>query len=188
MKPYTSLKSILAGFFLSHRTLATDDLDSGQQIVMENIKSEFTFTDALLLYSIGYCQRHNYKATLGHILLETDAINRDQPMVRELEDGLSRLIVDKYIEIQNETFVATKAGIRLLNDVTKPRIPKLTALQEIRNLTVRLNALHLRSVTKQLTITDIQYSEAIQESHRLFNEAMREADEILKAHRAKETS
>jgi hypothetical protein len=29
MKPYTSLKSILAEFFPLHRTLASDDQDSG---------------------------------------------------------------------------------------------------------------------------------------------------------------
>ena len=188
MKPYTSLKSIIAELFSSQRAHAIDELDSGKQVFIETISPEFTFTDALLLFSIGYCQRHNYKATLGHILLETDAINREQPMARELENGLSRLIVGKYIEIQNETFVATKAGVRLFNDVTKPRIPKLTALQEIRNLTARLNSWHLRTVTKQLTITDTQYAEAIQESHKLFDEAMKKADEILKARKVKESS
>ena len=181
MKPYTSLKSILAKFFPLHRTLASNNLDASK-----TIDPEFTFTDALLLYSIGYCQHHNYKTTLGEILLTTDAINREYPMSRELENGLSRLIVGKYIEIQNETFVATKAGFRLFNEVTKPRTPKSTALQQIKNLTARLNASHLRAVTKQLTITDAQYAEARQESHRLFNEAMREADEILKTRKVKE--
>jgi hypothetical protein len=109
-------------------------------------------------------------------------------MARDLEEGLSRLIVGKYVEIQNETFVATKAGVRLFNDVAQQRIPKLTALQKIRKLTVRLNASRLRLVTKQLTITDAQYSEAIQESHRLFDEVRKKADEILKARKAKDAS
>ncbi len=155
---------------------------------MENISPEFTLTDALLLYSIGYCQRHNYKTTLGEILLTTDAINREQPMVRDLEEGLSRLIIGKYIEIQNETFVATKSGIRLFNDVTKERNSKLTALQAIKKLTERLKASHLRSTIKQLTITDTQYSEAIQESHRLFDEAIKKADEIRNARQDKKSS
>ncbi len=157
-------------------------------MIMENINPEFTFIDALLLYSIGYCQRHNYKATLGEILLTTDAINREQPMPRELEEGFSRLIVGKYIQIQNETFVATKSGISLFNDVTRERNPKLSALQQIRKLIDKLNASHLRSVAKQLTITDVQYSEAIQESHRLFDEALKKADEIRTARQAKKSS
>lgn len=184
MKPYSFLKSILSNLF----PFDFDEFDARKQLAFGNINPEFTYTDALLLYSIGYCQRHNYKATLGHILLETDAINREQPTARTLEDGLSRLIVGKYVEIQNETFIATKAGVRLFNDVTKPRIPKLTALQEIGNLTARLNSLHLRTVIKQLTITDTQYAEAIQESHKLFDEAMKKADEILKARKVKESS
>ena len=156
---------------------------------MENISPEFNSTDALLLYSIAYCQRHNYKATLGQILLTTDAINRSFPTARQLEDGLSRLKVSRYIEIQNEIFnvTVTKMGVRLFDDITTPQNPKLNVFEQIRNLTNELQASHVKTVSKQLTITDAQVSEARQEAHALFSEISKEADEILSARKAKES-
>ena len=151
---------------------------------MENISPEFTFTDALLLYSIAYCHRFGYKTTLGRILLTTDMFNRSEPTALELEDGLSRLIVGGYVEIQGQTYIATKSGINLFNDVTEEQNPKLNSSQQIKNLVDRLNASHLRSITKQLIITDAQYSEAIQEANTLFKEISKKA----KGRKAKETS
>jgi hypothetical protein len=155
---------------------------------METISPEFDTIDALLLYSIAYCQRHNYRATLGHILLECDAIYRVYPTARQFEDGFNRLIAGRYVEVRDEVFIATKIGVRFFNEITKPRNPKLTVVEEIRNLTARLNASRVRTVLKQLTITDAQVSEATQEAHEIFIEIRKEADEILRARRAKESS
>jgi hypothetical protein len=155
---------------------------------MRDISPEFNWTDALLLYSIAYCQRHNYQATLGRILLTTDAINRTFPIARELEDGLSRLIVGGYIEIQGDLFAVTESGVRLFNDVTHPQNQKLNVFEEIEILEERLSSSPIRSVSKQLTITNTKHVEAIQEAYEIFKEVSKKADEITRARKANEQS
>jgi hypothetical protein len=152
------------------------------------ISPKFNSTDALLLYSVAYCQRHNEIGTLGRILLTTDAINRSFPMANELEDGFSRLIVGEFVEFQGEQFAATKSGVQLFNDVTKLQNPKLNVFEQIRLLTDRLNKSSLRHVEKQLNITNDDVSKAVQEAHILFAEVSKKADEIIKARKAKESS
>jgi hypothetical protein len=142
----------------------------GEGLRHENISPEFNSTDALLLYSISYCQRHDQKVTLAKVLVTTDAINRSFPMVHELEDGFSRLIVNRYIDYQEELFTATKMGLRLFNETTQPQSPKLTVFQQIENLTAKLNISRVDSVSKQLSLTDKQVSEAIQEAQAIFRE------------------
>lgn len=148
---------------------------------MEPISAEFNFTDALLLYSTAYCQRHKYRATLGHILLTTDAFNRSMPMAFELDDCLSRLMTGGYIKQQEEIFLVTKRGMDLFDDVTETQTPKLTSIQQIKNLVISLNRSRAKNVSKSITITDAQYSAAIKEAHEIFEEVKREADQIAKA-------
>jgi hypothetical protein len=156
--------------------------------MMNDINPKFNSTDALLLYSIAYCQRHNESTTLGGILLTTDAINREYPMAKELEEGFSRLIVGGFVAFQEEKFAATKSGAQLFNDVTKSQNPKLNVFEQIRLLTDRLNKSSIKRVEKQLTITNDDVSKAIQEAHVLFAEASKKADEITNARKAKQSS
>ena len=153
---------------------------------MNEISPKFNSTDALLLYSVAYRQRHNEIRTLGGILLSFDAINRSSPMINELEDGFSRLTAGGFVEIQGEQFAATESGVQLFNDVTKPQNPKLRLSDEIQLLTNRLNESSLKHVEKQLTITSDDFSKAIQEAAVLFAEVSKKADEIRKARKAKE--
>ena len=78
---------------------------------MNDTNPKFSSTDAILLSSIAYRQRHNEVTTLGGILLGTEAINREYPMARELEDGFSRLIVGGFVEFQEAKFATTESGI-----------------------------------------------------------------------------
>ena len=156
--------------------------------MINEISPKFNSRDALLLYSVAYCQQHNESATLGRILLTTDAINRECPLANMLEEGFSRLIVGGYIDYQGEKFTVTKSGLRLLNDVTKPRNPKMKVLDEIRLLTDSLNKSPIKHVEKKLTITSDDYSKATQEMYVIFTEASKKADEIIKARKAKESS
>jgi hypothetical protein len=138
--------------------------------MMNEINPKFNSTDALLLYSVSYRQRHDEIRTLGGILLTTDAINRSFPMANELEDGFSRLIVGGFIELQGEQFTATKSGVQLFNDVSNPQTPKLNVFTQITLLMDRLNKSSLQHVEKQLTITSDEVSKAVQEAHVLFVE------------------
>jgi len=143
---------------------------------METISTEFNYTDALLLYSTAYCQKHKYRATLGQILLTTDAVNRSMPMAFELEKGFSRLMAGGYVESQEDAFLATKRGMNLFDEVTKPRSPKIIAVQQIKNLVVRLNRSRAKTVTRHVTITDAQYSAAVKEAHDIFEEVRERMD------------
>jgi hypothetical protein len=154
--------------------------------MLNEINPKFTLRDALLLYSVAYCQRHNENATLGRILLTTDAINRECPMANMLEEGFSRLIVGGYIDYQGEIFTVTKSGLHLFNDVTKPRNPKMKALDQIRLLADTLNKSPIKHAEKKLTITSDDYSKAMQEMRVIFAEISKKADEIANARRAKE--
>jgi hypothetical protein len=113
--------------------------------------------------------------------LEVDAINRSSPTVDELEDGLSRLIVGEYIERQNELFTATGMSFNLWNDITKPGIVKRNIFEQLDILTDRLNRSPLEKVSQQLTITPGELRDANREAREIFEEADREAKNILAA-------
>jgi len=152
---------------------------------MNEINPQFNPTDALLLFSVAYRQRHDDIRTLGGILLTTDSINRSFPTANELEDGFSRLIVGGFIELQGEQFVATKSGVQLFNGVTKPQIPKLNVFEQIKVLADRLNKSSLQYVEKQLTVTSNDVSKAIQEAHSLFAEVSKKTDELITVRKTK---
>ena len=98
------------------------------------------------------------------------------------------MIIGGYIDFQGEKFTVTKSGIRLFNDVTKPRIPKTNVLDEIRLLTDRLNKSPIKHVEKKLTITSDDYSKATQEMHVIFTEISKKADEIRNTRKAKDAT
>ena len=155
---------------------------------MKDISPEFNWTDALLLYSIAYCQRHKYHATLGRILLITDAINRTFPKAEDLEDGLSRLIVGGYIEFQQDLYSATESGVGLFNDVTRPHDPKLNILREIERLEEKLGSSPIENVSRQVVISDTRHAQAIQEAYKIFEEESKKADEIVRARKERKQS
>ncbi len=98
------------------------------------------------------------------------------------------MIIGGYIDYQGEKFTVTKSGLRLFDDVTKPRNPKMKVLDEIRLLADRLNKSPIKHVEKKLIITSDDYSKATQEMHVIFTEISKKADEIMKARKAKESS
>lgn len=143
---------------------------------METISTEFTYTDALLLYSTAYCQKHKYRATLGQILLTTDAVNRSMPMAFELEKGFNKLIAGGYLESQEDVFVVSKRGMKLFDEITRPQTLKITVVQKIKNLVVRLNRSRAKTVARHITVTDAQYSAAVKEAHEIFEEVRERMD------------
>lgn len=143
---------------------------------MKHVESEFNFIDALLLYCAAYCRLHGYRATLGHILLTADAVNRSMPMAFELEIGFGKLIAGGYVEYAEELFLVTDLGMKLFNDATRHQSPKATALEQIRDLVAMLNKSHLKAMPSRLAITGVQYSAAIKEAREIFDEVRARMD------------
>ena len=137
---------------------------------MENTDHGFNFEDALLLFAIGYCQRHGENATLGRVFLAIDAINRSSPMRDELEDGLNQLLVGGYIEVYKDKFVATELGVRLFDEASD-RKTHADVFEELHDLAGRLGwRVSTGNSPERIVITDAQVTAATQEMHAIYEE------------------
>ncbi len=73
----------------------------------------FRYSEALLLFAIGYECKHNGLATLRGILATEDAIDRSAPMRDELEEALNRLFSAGLLEFQSTGFKLSETGEEL---------------------------------------------------------------------------